>query len=242
MAPSIGTGDMVVFKRLHGVPRVGDVVAVTVPDEARTRYGYPAEVVHRVVRVSPSGALTTKGDAKAHPDPFSVPASSIKTKVVFTVPAAGRVVAFLMSPLGLLWLAGGAAMLFALPLIERRQESEQAEQQTLAAVHAELHAISEKLELLQAEPVQAPPPAAEEEPMPFVAAPTVDWLDLETTPEDDLMPHWPEPPEFFPGYDFIGRDRAPKPAAKAAVAVAPEPAPATYVVRRRSGGLLAALR
>src|SRR5437868_1935400 len=35
MAPTIDTGDVVVLKRLDRAPRVGDVVAVDVPEEAR---------------------------------------------------------------------------------------------------------------------------------------------------------------------------------------------------------------
>src|SRR5689334_9851923 len=41
MAPTINTGDMVVLQRLHSPARVGQVVAVSVPDDARSRYGYP---------------------------------------------------------------------------------------------------------------------------------------------------------------------------------------------------------
>ena len=55
--------------------------------------------------------VTTKGDAYKKADPFDVPSSALSTKVVATVPAAGRVFAFLGSTLGLLWLAGGALLL-----------------------------------------------------------------------------------------------------------------------------------
>src|SRR4051812_14447806 len=212
MAPKIGTGDMVVFKRLGATPQVGDVVAVPVPDAARTRYGYPAVVVHRVVHVAPNGAVTTKGDAKPRPDPFTVPASAVKTRVLFSVPAAGRVIAFLSSPMGLLWLAAGAVMLVGLPLLERRQEGEHAEQEALNAMRAELHAISEELTKLRLEPVQVFAEPAEEEPMPepqVTAMPVTDWTELETMPE--LEPHWPEPQEFIPGYVPAARDPEPEP-------------------------------
>jgi signal peptidase I len=152
MAPTIGTGDMVLFKRLAGPPRVGDVVAVTVPDEARARYGYPPQVIHRVVRIAPNGAITTKGDAKPTPDPFTVPASSVHTRVLFAVPAAGRIVAFLSSPMGLLWLAAGGVLLVGLPLFERRQATEESEQDALAAMRAELHTISEEITRIRTEP------------------------------------------------------------------------------------------
>jgi signal peptidase I len=234
MSPTIRTGDVVVLKALGGLPRVGDVVKVTVPDAARSRYGYPPVVVHRVVSVSADGTITTKGDARSHPDPFSVKRDAVSARVVTHIPAAGRVIAFLMSPMGLLWIAGGAVMLFVLPALERRHEAERAEQEALDAMRLELHAISEELARLRVEPaVQPEPQPAEEEPMPseepmVTEMPVVDWTDLETMDE----PHWPEPEEFLPGYVPVGRE----------IAYEPQPEPPTYVVRRRSGGLLARLR
>jgi signal peptidase I len=243
MEPKIGTGDMVVFKHINRVPRVGEVVAVPVPDQARSRYGYPPEVVHRVVRVSPTGAVTTKGEAKPTPDPFTVPASVIRNRVLFSVPAVGRVIAFLSSPMGLFWLAAGAVLLIGLPLFERRQEAERHEQDALEAMREELHTISQEITRLRTEPV-APVEAVEpvESPEPAIEpvaepadTPTVDWTELETTPDpDDLHAPWPEPPEFLPAYEPVGHERVADPE--------PEPEPLTYVVRRRSGGLLARLR
>src|SRR3954467_3140197 len=142
MEPTIKTGDVVVLKHLHGPPRVGDVVAVTVPDQARQRYGYPPTVVHRVVSVSPAGLVTTKGDAKPQPDPFTTRASTIRARVVLTVPAAGQVFAFLMSPMGLLWIGAGVVLLIGLPLFERQRASREAGQQSLAELHEELRAVT----------------------------------------------------------------------------------------------------
>jgi hypothetical protein len=65
--------------------------------------------------------VSTKGDNLADPDPFTVPASSIKTRVVAVVPFVGRAVAFLTSPLGLLWLGIGAAIFFIAPLHDLRR-------------------------------------------------------------------------------------------------------------------------
>src|SRR5215213_3614759 len=61
MSPTIDTGDIVVLKHLRTPAQVGDVVKVNVPDEARTRYGYPTVVIHRVLRIAPDGRVTTKG-------------------------------------------------------------------------------------------------------------------------------------------------------------------------------------
>src|SRR4051812_28257531 len=73
MAPTIDTGDVVVLKRLDRPARVGDIVSIPVPDEARARFGYPPVVIHRIVGIGPDGAITTKGDAHRTPDPFTVP-------------------------------------------------------------------------------------------------------------------------------------------------------------------------
>src|SRR5262245_718168 len=55
MAPTINTGDMVVLQRLDRPVRVGDIVAVHVPDEVRSRYGYPPVVIHRAIRIDRDG-------------------------------------------------------------------------------------------------------------------------------------------------------------------------------------------
>jgi signal peptidase I len=151
MSPTIKTGDVVILKHLEGPPRVGDVIAVSVPDQARARYGYPPVVVHRVVRISPSGDISTKGDARPRPDPFTVRRASVSSKVVATVPAAGHVLAFFTSTLGLVWLAGGVLLLVVLPLLERQRDAREREEETLAELRAELRTISEELAALRSQ-------------------------------------------------------------------------------------------
>jgi signal peptidase I len=154
MEPSIKTGDVVLLKHLDRAPRIGDVIAVRVPEPARSRYGYPPEVTHRVVKIAPNGQITTKGDARNKPDPFTVSRPSVQARVVATVPAAGRVLAFLTSTLGLVWLAGGVLLLIVLPLFERQRDMQEREEATLESLHAELRSISGELALLRS----APPP------------------------------------------------------------------------------------
>jgi signal peptidase I len=151
MAPEIETGDVVLLKRLGRAPRPGDVIAVSVPDEARSRFGYPATVVHRVVRVANDGRITTRGDARPRVDPFTVPRSAAQARVVATVPGAGRVFAFLTSPMGLMWLAAGAVLLVGLPLLERQRDVRDAEQETLAALHEELRRVHDEVAMLRSE-------------------------------------------------------------------------------------------
>jgi signal peptidase I len=142
MAPTIDTGDMVVLRKLGRPAAIGDIVVVNVPDEARSRYGYPPVVIHRVLRIGAGGAVTTKGDARKEPDPFTVPRSSLSARVVAKLPAAGNVLAFFKSPLGLLWLALGGVLFFAVPGLDRRRASVQREADGL---RVQLEQITEEL-------------------------------------------------------------------------------------------------
>jgi signal peptidase I len=151
MAPTINTGDMVLLKRLDHPARLGDVVAVDVPDEARSRYGYPAVVIHRVIRIAADGTVTTKGDARKEPDPFTVPRAALGAEVVAKVPAGGRVLAFLSSGLGLLWLGAGAVLLFAMPLLDRQRDMRRRTETAAGGLRAQLESITEELAELRYE-------------------------------------------------------------------------------------------
>jgi signal peptidase I len=151
MEPTIKTGDMVVLKKLDGAPRIGEIVAVTVPTDVRSRFGYPPVVIHRIIAIDSDGIVTTKGDAFKKKDPFSVPSSALSTKVVATVPAAGRVFAFLSSTLGLMWLAGGAIMLIGMPLLDRYREGQRRGLDERDDVRAILQSVTQELALLRLE-------------------------------------------------------------------------------------------
>lgn len=151
MTPTIRTGDVVLLQRLGRAPRVGDVVAVTVPDAARSRYGYPPEVIHRVVRIAPNGDLTTKGDALKTADPFTTRHGTVSSRVVATIPAAGRALAFLTSTLGMVWLAAGALLLIAMPQLDRRRDRDERERESIAGLHEKLETVSGELARLRSE-------------------------------------------------------------------------------------------
>lgn len=157
MEPTIKTGDMVVLKKLDRPARVGDVVSIAVPNDARRRFGYPPVVVHRIVSIDAAGVVRTQGDAYDKPDDFTVKREALTTRVVATVPAGGRVLAFLGSPLGLVWLVGGGVMLIAMPLLERQRDGRRREQDGL---HATLQALTEELTVLRNEREQAREEAA----------------------------------------------------------------------------------
>ena len=151
MSPTINTGDMVVLQKLDRAARVGDIVVVNVPDDARTRYGYPPVVIHRIVRIAADGTVTTKGDARKEPDPFTIPRRALSAHVIGHIPAGGRIMAFLTSPLGLLWLAGGAVMLLGMPLLERRRDGQQTVAGELLQLRAERSAVDERCDALSQE-------------------------------------------------------------------------------------------
>jgi signal peptidase I len=204
MAPTINTGDMVVLKKLDGAPRVGDIVTVSVPAEARNRFGYPPVVIHRIVRIDARGVVTTKGDAYEKVDPFDVPSSALSTKVVATVPAAGRVFAFLGSTLGLLWLAGGALLLVGMPMLDRYRDAQRRGLDERDDVLSALQSVTEELARLRADRLDdrerllaqieravaaatpappPPPPPAPLPPGPFGCVPASQWK----PPTPDVM-------------------------------------------------------
>src|SRR3954452_10432130 len=153
MSPTIKTGDVVLLKHLDRAPRVGDIIAVSLPDQARRRYGYPPVVVHRVGRLSTSGDITTKGDAPPHPDPFTVRRGSVNARVAGHIPAAGHVVAFFTSTLGLIWMASGVLLLVVLPLVERQRDARERDETTLDELRTELRTISDEISLMRTQPV-----------------------------------------------------------------------------------------
>lgn len=223
MAPTIDTGDVVVLKRLDRAPRRGDVIALSVPDEARSRFGYPPKVVHRIVGIGGDGRITTKGDARERPDPFTVPSSAVRSHVVLTLPAAGRIFAFLVSPLGLIWLAGGVVLLFALPLIERQRDARGAEQERLDGLREELRRVHEELALIRERATV--PHAQPELPEPQVAL-----------PEPEAEPALPRP---RPEPATVGVQVSDLPRVDWSDLAHDHPLP--QKVRRRSGGLVGAV-
>ncbi|MFQ5948171.1 MAG: signal peptidase I [Acidimicrobiia bacterium] len=122
MEPSINTGDVVLMRHLSRPPAVGEVVAVPVPAEVRERFGYPKEVLHRVIEVTDDGLVRTQGDNLDEPDPFGVPISSVGEGVFTVVPGAGRAIAFLASPYGLVWVAAGVILFIIMPFFGSHRE------------------------------------------------------------------------------------------------------------------------
>lgn len=116
MAPSIETGALALARTVPAVElRPGDVVSVHAASGSR--------VTHRVVTSTPIGAgrvsLVLRGDANREPDAQTSPVSSAE-RVVFSVPVAGRVVAWLAGPWGM--FLGGLYAATLLRVVFRRRE------------------------------------------------------------------------------------------------------------------------
>ena len=180
MSPTIKTGDIVVLKKLEGPAQIGDIVAISVPENIRTRYGYPPVIIHRVVSIDADDVVTTKGDAYKEADPFDVPRSALTTKVVATVPAAGRALGFLGSGLGLAWLAGGVLLFVGMPLLERQRDARRREDGERESLQVTLRGVTEELALLRDEP-----PAREDDASEVVAE--LRLLVAETTARESAM-------------------------------------------------------
>src|SRR3954451_10465226 len=150
MSPTIETGDLVVMRKIDRPPRAGDIISVSVPEQARQRYGYPPVVIHRIVAIARDGRIATKGDARDKRDPFTVPRSSVHAEVVATVPAAGRAFSFLTSTLGLVWLAAGLLLLIVLPLFDRQRDIAERGQDGIDSVRGDIQALEERIAELTA--------------------------------------------------------------------------------------------
>lgn len=123
MVPTFAPGDLLITKPQPAQDiEVGDVVVLPLPDSPGQRY------VHRVVTVGRDAAglptVTTKGDANAAVDPWTLTVTSEKVPTVVTsVPSLGKLAlhtngAALRIPL-LLLVAGGVLLAIKRALLDR---------------------------------------------------------------------------------------------------------------------------
>ena len=98
MEPAIGTGDVVVVRKIDPLDaRVGDVVTFRSPDDP-TRM-----ITHRVRRIEASGGLArfvTQGDANTGSEEWTVPTNGVIGRVEYRVPKLGYVTSRVSSTLG----------------------------------------------------------------------------------------------------------------------------------------------
>lgn len=125
MIPTIITGELVVVRGVQPSDlKVGDVIAVIVPETAQEQYDLPPHVVHRIVKIedTPVGLVfATKGDGNTGNDVFQTFPESIVGQVVGHLPYLGYPILFATSPQGMIFLASVALvalLYFVLGLLE----------------------------------------------------------------------------------------------------------------------------
>lgn len=133
MVPSLRTADLVL---LHGgTPaqiHAGEIIAVPVPLADQLRYRLPAEVVHRVVRMSHADGtfvLPARGDTNPAPDPFATPAADVIGHYESVIPGARYPVVFLRNRERPIFL-GAALAIVALYLLLGFPDSRRPEEPT----------------------------------------------------------------------------------------------------------------
>ena len=111
MEPAFSAGDMLVFRQYDSYG-VNDIVIFS---------NASAYVTHRITGQS-NGSFITKGDANNIEDEELLMPEEIEGKMILVIPAAGRILGFFKTPLGILLLVTAAFALIELPsLLDRRK-------------------------------------------------------------------------------------------------------------------------
>jgi signal peptidase len=110
MLPDLRTGDLVVAARQPAYG-IGDVIVYAIPDGEP---GAGSQVIHRIVGGDSAAGFITQGDNRDTVDPWRPTPGEIVGRPALSIPALGRALAFVRSPLGLGALAGFGAFVFIL--------------------------------------------------------------------------------------------------------------------------------
>lgn len=100
MSPAMKLGDVAVINEVDPSElEVEDIIAYRSPNEGNV-------ISHRIVEVIDDEGLSfrTKGDANENPDQYTVEASDVVGKVVFTIPYLGYIFHYAGKPIGFLLL------------------------------------------------------------------------------------------------------------------------------------------
>lgn len=110
MLPNLRTGDLVLAVR-QPTYAVGEVIVYAIP---AGKPGAGSQVIHRVVGGDSAAGFITQGDNRDTVDPWRPTSDEIVGRPALSIPAVGRALAFVRSPLGLGALAGFGAFVFIL--------------------------------------------------------------------------------------------------------------------------------
>ncbi len=121
MEPTLRSGDLVVA-RVQSTYGKGDIVAFRPP---RHTGGRSTAVIHRIVGGSPQEGFIMQGDNNKGKDPWRISEGDILGEMWFSVPAGGRFLGMLQSPLVLAGLASGVAVFLVLNGGEEKERPRQ---------------------------------------------------------------------------------------------------------------------
>jgi signal peptidase len=110
MEPTLEPGDLAVVRKQSSYSS-GDIVVFRVP---KGEPGEGAVLIHRVVGGSAEDGFTTQGDNSETVDRWRPTGEDIVGRMWFSVPGAGRLLAFLQGPLPLAGLASGLTVFLVL--------------------------------------------------------------------------------------------------------------------------------
>lgn len=111
MEPSLHTGDLVIARR-QAHYRVGDVVAYRVPNGV----GKGLTIVHRITSMASDRTFRARGDNRTYEDQWTPSTSDIAGILWASMPRAGWVYAYAVSPVGMALLASLAVTWFFWPV------------------------------------------------------------------------------------------------------------------------------
>jgi signal peptidase I len=122
MSDAIEIGDFIIVKEQDDYI-AGDVITYIDSDGVC--------ITHRIISINSDGAYQTKGDNSPSADRKPVEKSQVVGKVIAVWRGVGNVVSFLQSPVGLLCVLGGGAVLWFVwdliteALVKKKNESDQ---------------------------------------------------------------------------------------------------------------------
>ena len=164
MRPTLQPGDLVVLKSVDADEiEVGDIIAVTVPEDDVRRYDLQTPVIHRVHKIlrDPEEGLRfkTKGDANAGVDVFATIPSNVIGRMEKRLVGWGYPFLFLRSRQGLIFIAAAVfviIMYFLIGVWDERRAAAQGAAISLYTVLQETRDIKETLETGRP-PARGPP-------------------------------------------------------------------------------------
>lgn len=160
MRPTLVTGDLVF---VHSVDtrdlRVGQIIAVKVPQPDIDKYNLPSRVVHRIAAIerTPSGLeFTTKGDGNPGVDVFTTSAADVVGEVTGHLSYLGMPFLFFRAIQGQIFLGGAAAVALIYMLMGWAEARKEKNAVALDALFLETRQLREAVEQATLSPPPAP--------------------------------------------------------------------------------------